>query len=67
MSLSSMFQYATVAMLIAARSIAFSATIAGTVKDVSGKPLEDVRIDHTWRVVVQALRRNMNAPALEDD
>lgn len=44
-------QYAAVMVLIAAPLTGFAASLVG-VKDVSGMPLEDARIDHIGRVVV---------------
>ena len=45
-------RYTVVTMLIAAPGSLLGATIAGTVRDATGKPLEDVRIDHTGKLVV---------------
>jgi hypothetical protein len=52
MHLLATLRYAVVTMLIAAQSSALGATIAGIVRDAAGKPLEDVRIDHTGKLVV---------------
>jgi hypothetical protein len=52
MDFSSTLRAATVTMLIAAPFSSRAASIAGTVKDASGKALENVRIDHTGRQVI---------------
>jgi hypothetical protein len=43
-----------IATLLASAPTATAATIAGTVTDVSGKPLENARIDHVGKMVVVA-------------
>jgi hypothetical protein len=43
---------ATAGAILIATVTAFATSITGTVKDADGKPLEDVRVDHTGKVVV---------------
>jgi hypothetical protein len=52
MDLTSRFRYAAVAVLIASAFTASGASITGIVKDGSGKPVENARIDHTGKLVV---------------
>lgn len=52
MNLLATVRYTVATMLIGAQSLVLGSTIAGTVRDTTGKPLEDVRIDHTGKLVV---------------
>jgi len=49
MDLSTTLRCVVVAMMMAAPFTALGASIAGTVKDAEGKPLENARVDHTGK------------------
>ena len=44
----------SIALLLVAEPTALGASVTGTVRDTSGKPLENARVDHTGKMVVVA-------------
>jgi hypothetical protein len=57
---STMFAFLAVATLLAALPTASAATITGIVTDVSSKPVENARIDHTGKITSVRLKVEQN-------